>query len=298
MPADKPIVITNEQAVLQLYPRSPILTSLQANWHGFSFGYMCQPAYQLPEVYTPRWHSIAIFTHGARVIHADRKMDGRKQRDAVVGGDIVITPVNIGHQAAWEAEGDFIMLGIEPQVFARAVEEDAETEQIELKPLFATPDPLVYQIGLALKSVLENNPLQSRLYAETMVNALSVHLMQHYSTRKPQLREYADGLPQLKLRQVIDYIKEHLDQDLGLAELAALVQMSPHYFLTLFKKATGMTPHQYVIRCRVQRAQELLLQGELSIAQVAYQVGFANQSHLNLHFKRLVGVTPKKILHT
>lgn len=290
-----PIIITNEQAVLQLYPRSPILTSLQANWHGFSFGYMCQPAYQLPEVYTPRWHSIAIFTHGERVIYANRKMDGRKQRDAVVGGDILITPVNIGHQAAWEAEGDFIILGIEPQVFARAVDEDTETSQIELMSLFATPDPLVYQIGLALKSVLENNPLQSRLYAETMVNALSVHLMQHYSTRKPKLREYADGLPQLKLRQVIDYIKEHLDQDLGLAELAALVQISPHYFLTLFKKATGMTPHQYVIRCRVERAQELLLQGELSIAQVAYQVGFANQSHLNLHFKRLVGVTPKKI---
>jgi AraC family transcriptional regulator len=63
----------------------------------------------------------------------------------------------------------------------------------------------------------------------------------------------------------------------------------------LFKQSTGLTPHQYVIQCRVERAKQLLLQGELTIADIAYRVGFANQSHLNRHFKRLFGVTPKAI---
>lgn len=296
MPQEKPLVLTEESKVLQLYPRPPILTSLDVNWHGVSFGYMCQPPYEVPEVSTPRWHSIAIFTHGNRVIHADRKLDGRFHRDAVVGGDIVITPVNIGQGAAWDAEGDFIILGIEPDVFARAINESADAKDLELLPHFATPDPLIYQIGLALKSVLENNPTNSRLYAETMINALSVHLMQHYSTRKPILEQYKDGFSKYKFKKIIEYINANLDQDLSLTELAALVQMSTHYFSHLFKQSMGISVHQYVICCRVERAKNLLLQPNASIAEVAYKVGFANQSHLNRHFKRLLGVTPKQIL--
>ncbi|MBE9105362.1 helix-turn-helix transcriptional regulator [Nostoc cf. edaphicum LEGE 07299] len=291
----KPLVITKEDDLFPLFSRLPILTSLQAGWHGASFGYMCQPAYEFPEVCTPLWHSLVIFTHGAWVIHAERKMDGRKRHDAVVGGDIMITPVNVGHQATWDAEGDFILLAIEPQIFACAVDETADAKQIQLLPHFATPDPLIYQIGLALKGILESDPLGSRLYAETMVNALSVHLMQHYSTHKPILKTYKNGLPRRQLQQVIDYIHEHLDQNLGLAELAALLLMSSHYFSQLFKQSTGMTPHQYIISCRVKRAQELLLKGKMTIAEIADSVGFTSQSHLNFHFKRLTGVTPKAI---
>lgn len=293
---DKPAVINNEEDVFQLYPRLPILTNLGTGWNGVSFGYMCQPAYEVPEVYTPRWHSLIIFTHGNRIIHADRKLDGRFHHDAVAGGDIVIAPVNVPQGGAWESEGDFITIGIEPDIFARAIDESADAKDVELLPQFSTPDPLIYQIGLALKSVLEKNPENSRLYAETMVNALSVHLMQNYSTRKPILQEYTDGLPKQQLRKVIEYINANLEQDLSLIQLAALVQMSPHYFCHLFKHSTGIAPHQYVIRCRVESAKNLLLSGNLSIAEVAYKVGFANQSHLNRHFKRLLGVTPKKIL--
>lgn len=72
--------------------------------------------------------------------------------------------------------------------------------------------------------------------------------------------------------------------------------MSTYHFARLFKQSIGVTPHQYVIRCRVARAKHLLLQGELNIAEVAKSVGFFDQSHLTKHFKRLVGVTPKTIL--
>jgi AraC family transcriptional regulator len=94
---------------------------------------------------------------------------------------------------------------------------------------------------------------------------------------------------------VTDYIYAHLDQDLSLSELAAIAQMSPHYFSQLFKRSIGITPHQYVIRVRVERAKELLTQGNLSIAEVAKTVGFVDQSHLHRHCKRLLGVTPKML---
>ncbi|AFY57835.1 DNA-binding domain-containing protein, AraC-type [Rivularia sp. PCC 7116] len=295
MSEDKPLVLTKEDEIDQLFERSPILTSQNTGWDGVSFRYMSQPAYETPEICTCLGHSITIFTHGNYAINADRKLDGRFHRDSVVGGDIVIIPANIAQKCAWDAEGDFIILGIDTKTFARAIEESKQPEQVQLIPYFSTPDPLVLQIGLAIKNALQNNPLGSRLYAETMVNALSVHLLQHYSARKPKIKEYLNGLSKLQLKLIIEYIEHDLDKDLGLNELAELLHMSPHYFCYLFKKSMKITPHQYVIKTRVHRAKELLLTGKYSIAQVAFMVGFANQSHLNRHFKKLIGVTPGKI---
>jgi AraC family transcriptional regulator len=93
----------------------------------------------------------------------------------------------------------------------------------------------------------------------------------------------------------IDYIHANLDCNIGLTELADLAQMSLSHFSRLFKQSTGYSPHQFVIKCRVDRARELLLKSDLSIADITYQVGFANQGHLTNHFKRLLGVTPKVI---
>jgi AraC family transcriptional regulator len=74
--------------------------------------------------------------------------------------------------------------------------------------------------------------------------------------------------------------------------------MSPHYFSMLFKQTTGITPHQYVIRCRIERAKYLMAQTKLPLAEIAIQVGFVDQSHLHRHFKRCVGVTPKNYRKT
>jgi AraC family transcriptional regulator len=71
--------------------------------------------------------------------------------------------------------------------------------------------------------------------------------------------------------------------------------MSPYHFSRLFKQSTGHSPYHFVIKCRVKRAKELLLNSDLSIAQITYTVGFANQSHLTNHFKRMLGVTPKMV---
>jgi len=69
--------------------------------------------------------------------------------------------------------------------------------------------------------------------------------------------------------------------------------MSQYYFCRLFKQSVGMTPHQYLIRLRVERAKQLLKRSDLAIADVALQCGFSHQSHLSFHFRRLVGMSPK-----
>jgi AraC family transcriptional regulator len=77
-------------------------------------------------------------------------------------------------------------------------------------------------------------------------------------------------------------------------ELAQLAGMSPHYFCELFKNSTGLSPHQYSLRCRVDRAKEFLRSPQYTIIQVAKAIGFADQSHFTKVFRRIVGVTPTK----
>ena len=157
-------------------------------------------------------------------------------------------------------------------------------------------DPLIQQIGLALKSELQSNKSGGQLYAETMANALAVHLLRNYSTQGDRSIPCKGGLSQHKLRLVIDYINDYLERDLSLDELAAIAQLSPYHFSRAFKQSTGISPHRYVIKQRIERAKQLLLQGKMSLADVAIACGFSHQSHLNRHFKRLTGVTPKTLL--
>ncbi len=282
-----------EEGYRRVYGKSPLLTNPGNSWNGVYLAYDYQTPYETPEVYAPQI-GVTIFTEVSENISYERTIDGRFYSKQIFPGNIVITPANIGTRARWNKSLNVIFLGFEPIIFNRTIYESLDTDKIELVPQFAISDPLIYQIGLTLKSTLENHGAGSRLYAETMANALAVHLLQHYSTRKPKEQNYQDGLPRHKLQLVIDYIHAHLNENIGLIELADLVKISPNYFLQLFKQSTGITPHKFVIRTRIERAKELLILKEMKIAQIAQYVGFANQSHLNLHFKRLVGVTPKQ----
>ena len=130
-----------------------------------------------------------------------------------------------------------------------------------------------------------------RLAAESLANVLAVHLIRHVlAPRLPTPRRYGT-LPRAKLRAVVEYVEEHLDASPTLEQMAALARLSPTYFASQFQRATGLPPHQYVIARRVERAQQLL-QGDVSLTEVAARTGFSDQSHFSHHFKRLVGVTP------
>ncbi|MBD2079930.1 AraC family transcriptional regulator [Leptolyngbya sp. FACHB-17] len=281
-----------EAGYRRIFARSPQLTSLAAGWDGICFGYDYMPPGETTEVFSLQ-HTLAIFTHTNQSQIAERSIDGKFHREQVANGNMVLVPARIGCRSRWFDWGGVMFFGFDSIKLAQAVDE--ATDQTELLPQFALNDPLVYHIGLSLKTVLERDGTASRLYAESLSNALIVHLLQHYSAQRPSIRDYTNGLSQSRLRCVVDYIQAHLDQDLSLGELAAIAKMSPRYFLQLFKQSTGVTPHQFVIRARVARAKELLIAGRLPIAEVAKQVGFVDQSHLHRHCKKLLGITPKMI---
>ncbi len=107
--------------------------------------------------------------------------------------------------------------------------------------------------------------------------------------------EREGGFSERALEQATDYINDNLSQKLTLTEIAGVVNLSPYHLARLFKATIGLSPHQYVIHQRVERAKTLLVGADLSIVDVAGAVGFANQSHLAFHVRRLLGVSPKAL---
>ena len=101
------------------------------------------------------------------------------------------------------------------------------------------------------------------------------------------------GLPRYKLRRVIDFIRAHIDEPIHLEQLAAAVALSPFHFHREFKRSTGVTPHQYIIQVRMEHAKGLLSGSDMPLAQVAAQVGFADQSHFCATFRRTTSMTPR-----
>jgi AraC family transcriptional regulator len=106
------------------------------------------------------------------------------------------------------------------------------------------------------------------------------------------------AMPARRLKAVLGYIEDNLGRDLGLGEIAAAAGLSVSHFKTLFRKSLGMPPHQYLLRRRVERAAMQLRSGNLPIGQIALENGFCHQSHLALHTRRVLGVTPQELRDT
>ena len=282
--------LTQEADLLQLLPRKPLLSSQELHWDGVCVQYHCQPAWETPYV-DSSYHSI-IVNHGQQ-IQTEHWLDNRKQKEQTNKGEIVVIPANTRNKHIWDREGEFFLLCLDPTYIAKIAYESIGVERVEILPYFAMPDPLIYQFCLELTSELELGESSSRLYVDSLVTALSIHLIRKYSAKKQVIRDYTDGLSKSKLQRSISYINEHLTGDLSLKAIALEIEMSPHYFTSLFKQSTGMSAYQYVIHCRIERAKHLLSKQDLSVTEVSQQVGFESQSHFTNVFRKHTNTTPK-----
>lgn len=209
-------------------------------------------------------------------------------------GDCHIVPANLTFHSNCFGNSRLFLMALEPTLLERAAQDIGGQDSTKLRHHLGSSDTVLKHFGQLIQIELDSGGLGGQLYVESLAQALAVHLLRHYSME--QRSNHPQGASQHKLRQVNDYINEFLDQNLTLANLAQVAQLSPTYFATLFKQSTGVSPHQFVIQRRIEQAKKLLRQGELTLSEIALQVGEAHQSHLNYHFKRIVGVTPKAIL--
>lgn len=211
-------------------------------------------------------------------------------------GQVGIFPAMTPVHARTIDSGDFVAVTLENSFLAWAAHELADNPRIELTPKIGVDDPLLAGVILALRSELEAGNPSGRVYAESLASSAALHLVRHYSRSVSQPRAGAGGLGSQQLRTVIEYIHTHLAGEVSLKTLAGLANLSPFHFARRFKQSTGLAPHQYLIHCRINRAKELLRSRAGTIADIATMVGFFDQSHMSSHFRRIVGITPRRFM--
>jgi AraC family transcriptional regulator len=102
------------------------------------------------------------------------------------------------------------------------------------------------------------------------------------------------GLPGARLKRVLAFIDEHLNENIAVADLARNAGLSVFYFTNLFKNSTGLSPYQYILRRRVHRARFLLENTNLSVLDVSLDLGFQHQNNFARAFRRITGMTPTR----
>lgn len=284
-----------ENASNAFVPRPAILVS---HWDNMHIEVHQQPSFDVVE----HQHTMHVIVHGlesssAKSSLGERWLDGKIKRETRHLGDVAIIPAGISHRCNWNTDVQFMILAIEPALLKQVAQDLLNPDSIELMPQFMTEqDTLTQGIFDALKEELEFSKIGSNFLIDSLKNTLTIHLLRKYCTIQPKIRNYTDGLSKLKLQEVTDYINEHIHQDIKLMELSTIAQISLYHFLRLFHQSMGVTPHQYILQHRIEKAKYLLQHSGLSISEVAVCVGFCDQSHLTKYFKRIVGVTPKKYL--
>jgi AraC family transcriptional regulator len=277
---------------LKIIPSEPVASSGRLGWVGLEAArYRAARATEFsPPAITH--HRLVLFIRPPEEL--DLRYEGVRRNLPPPAGSISLVPA--GSPSRWRPSGrrDFLHVYLEPGLVGRVA-----AEAFGLDPARLTVPPLdgldLPHLRVAMEAVDAEltGGAGDRLAVQSLANVLAVHLIRHLLEPRRPSRRPDGALPRGRLQAVIDYVEGHLDASPSLDQMAAVARLSAYHFARQFKAATGLPPHQYVIARRVERARQLLQAGTgLSLADVAADVGFSDQSQFTHHFKRLVGVTP------
>jgi AraC family transcriptional regulator len=155
-----------------------------------------------------------------------------------------------------------------------------------------TPDPTIERLGWALVGAQDGADDVGQLYVDCISVAIIARLLGSSERSASAPAGRGTALPKWRLKRVIDYIESRLDETITLSDLAASTGLTRMHFAAQFRAATGLRPHEYLLRRRIERAQEMLLGTGMPVVDIALSVGFQTQSHFTTVFKRFAGQPP------
>ena len=245
------------------------------------------------------YHGVGYRICGAQTVRTDMPASFRRRTGS--SGMTAIVPAK--EESAWESEGPHEMVHF--YLASCFLDELAgeiygvDGSGVQLQEAGFHVDEFIARFAMTFRErLLDPQPL-TELELNAGAQLLGAHLLRRYSSLAGRPVPSADQkisatLSPTQLQRVREYIRANLGCDIGLAELADQVGLSPRYFSVLFKRALGASPHHFVLRERIDEAQRLLAAGQMPISEVALNLGFADQSHFSQAFRKITGTTPKR----
>lgn len=268
----------------------PLLSSRRLGWEGL----VVERYRHLPgELHLSPVSEHVVSLYLGQPLRSVQWQDGHNHEGLTVRGDVAVKAAGRSHGWRWETAVELVHVRLRPELLLRVAEENGlDSRRADLVGSYYAPDPHLAGIGGALLAELAAGGANGRLRREALAQDLAARLLSRNGAPARSIGGYDGRLPRAALRRAVEYVGDDLGGDLSLAGLAGAAGMSPYHFARLFKRSTGLSPHQYVVRRRVDEARRMLAYGSLSVAEVAQAVGFYDQSHLTRHTRRLLGVTP------
>lgn len=257
---------------------------------GMSIQHGIQPAGRVS--WTSNTNSLIL--HLAVPVTFECLVNGRLYARRLVPGDVHIVPQGTELSLQLSAPSELMLLTFDHDTLQAIAPDVSAIGDIRLTFQFGFRDAQILSLVQALQEELKCGCITGKSYVRQLGAALVRYVCSRYSTQSQNPVVSSGGLPPNRLRFVLDHIHCHLETRLGLTELAAKARMSPQHFANLFRRSTGRSPHEYVVHERVERAKRLLAETAEPLMDLAFEVGFANQSHFTDVFHRLTGTTPRR----
>ncbi|MBB6173364.1 AraC family transcriptional regulator [Nocardiopsis mwathae] len=246
----------------------------------------------VPPPVGPASHVLVV--HSGTSTNLTWSVDGRARRERFHRGQSLINPAGWASRPRWEEDVELMLVSMDPRWLERLAEEGGAKGVFELAPQYHLDDPLLAMMVERLVTEYELPGPADTLYTQALVQAVAAHVVKMSSARSDRLTRDG-GLSPRRLALVSDYIEAHLHERLRLDDLARVAGLSESHFTRAFRTSTGQSPHQYVLRLRLDAARRALLSTDAPIAHIADATGFADQSHLTRMMRRRLGVTPSAL---
>ncbi len=235
---------------------------------------------------TKRQHVICFHLSEHARFHC--RIAGRALLHEVSEGGLAICPAGIDSSAETATSIDTLLVAIEPRRFALAAAEESALDA-RLNERLSGNDPVLFDLACLLASETAGSYPNGPMFWNEVADAFARRLVMGYASKT--INPVRGTLDKDILQRIKDYVLAHLAEPIDVTELAEVAGRSPFHFSRVFAKSVGATPHRYIVHLRLQRAIELVREGQSGLAEIAAATGFADQSHLSRWVRRVHGVS-------
>jgi len=226
-----------------------------------------------------RYHTFDF--HLGQPVQVTCRMDGLERHGLQIQGHCSIVPAGTVHRWMFDRPAGALLVRLSPAFVQETADAmNVKPQMAELSPRIQMRDAQIERIGWIMQAEDHEGYPSGRLFMDSLATALAARMIALQTRRDEPPPKPGRGLPPWRLRRVVEYVEANLERSLALAELADVAGFSLSHFKVLFKQATGMPVHRFVLERRVERARTLLLKGEKSMTEIAMACGFAHSSHM------------------
>ncbi len=224
-------------------------------------------------------------------------LERRVEQVVMEPNQIFFNPANIDFSRSTADHYEFILVLITPKKMLATAplvsDKSTFTESYHIK------DPNLEHIFKLLLSEIQTGNQNGKLFLENIMSTLAFHFVKNYSREQTSnLVENVSGLTSKELEKALSHIDKNMAESYSIENLAEEFGVNKFNFIKKFKSSTNVTPHQFIIKKKLERSKNLLKENSLSLTDITYMLNFSDQSHFSNSFKKMYGVTPREFRKT